>query len=118
MLPRRGEGGTLLSKAWERCGRIPSVVVGVCTVQLDLPAVRSLKEKRGILKPLLHQVRREFNVSVAEVDANDLWKSAVLGISCVSSSREYAHGLLSKVVKQIETGRLDARIVDYQIEIF
>ncbi|MFQ5946604.1 MAG: DUF503 domain-containing protein [Anaerolineae bacterium] len=94
------------------------MVVGVCTVELDLPGVRSLKEKRGILKPLLHKVRREFNVSAAEVDGNDLWKSAVLGISCVSSSREYAHGLLGEVVKRIETGRLDARIVDYHIEMF
>ncbi len=92
------------------------MVVGVCTVELDLPGARSLKEKRRIIKPLLLQVRREFNVSAAEVDGNDLWKSAVLGICCVSSSREYAHGLLDEVVKRIDSGRLEARIVDYRIE--
>ncbi|MCL6548587.1 MAG: DUF503 family protein [Alicyclobacillus sp.] len=44
------------------------MTVGVCTISLSIPGVRSLKEKRGVIKPLVAHIRKEFNVSVAEVE--------------------------------------------------
>jgi uncharacterized protein YlxP (DUF503 family) len=61
-------------------------------------------------------VGREFNVSIAEVDAQDQWQRAVLGVACVSSSASYAHGLLERVVQWIENNRPDIELLTYQIE--
>ncbi|HEX9074889.1 MAG TPA: DUF503 domain-containing protein [Anaerolineae bacterium] len=94
------------------------MVVGVCTLELDIPASHSLKDKRHVVKSVTARVRRDFNVSVAEVDDLDAWQHAVLGIVCVSSDAAYAQGLLEKVVDNIERSRLDAVIAGYSIELW
>lgn len=94
------------------------MVVGVCTLELEIPASQSLKDKRHVVKSLIARVRQSFNVSVAEVDDLDAWQTATIGIVCVSADRDYAQGLLDKVVDNIERSRLDAVIADYSIEIW
>jgi hypothetical protein len=91
--------------------------VGVCTIDLRLPGNGSLKGKRRVIKSIVTRVTREFNVSVAEVEDQDLWQRAVLGVACVSSSAGYAHGQLERVVQWIEEQRLDVELLDYQIEL-
>lgn len=93
------------------------MVIGVCTIHLDLPGCHSLKEKRRVLKSLLARVQNDFNVSVAEVGSNDAWQHAVLGVVSVSNDQGYVHRLLTKVVRSIERGRFDAQVADYEIEI-
>lgn len=94
------------------------MVVGVCTVQLEIFGSDSLKGKRHVIKPILARVRDNFNVSAAEVDDLDAWQRATLAFACVSNDANYAHGLLEKVVDYIERNRFDANILDYQIELF
>ena len=91
--------------------------VGVCTIELRLPGNDSLKGKRRILKSIIARVGQEFNVSIAEVDAQDVWQRAVLGVSGVSSSGEYVHGQMERVVEWIETNRPDVEILEYDIEL-
>jgi uncharacterized protein YlxP (DUF503 family) len=93
------------------------MVIGVCTLTLHIFAAQSLKEKRQVLRSILARVRNEFNVSIAEVDTQDSWQHAVLGIACVSSSQAYAHGQLEAVVRFIERARPDAPIGGYEIEM-
>ncbi len=93
------------------------MVIGSCTIELYLPAVHSLKEKRSVLKSMMSRIRREFNVSIAEVDHQDVWHSALIGVVTVSNDSAYAHGLLSRVVDWIQNNRLDAELADYQIEM-
>jgi uncharacterized protein YlxP (DUF503 family) len=91
--------------------------IGVCTIELRLPGNSSLKGKRSVVKSITTRVSREFNVSIAEVDAQDIWQRAVLGVSCVSSSAEYAHRQLERVVAWIESRRPDVELFDYWIEM-
>jgi len=93
------------------------MVIGACTIELHLPGNGSLKGKRSVLKSMISRLRREFNVSVAEVDLHDVWQSAVIGVVCVSNRQNHAHGLLVQVVKWIERQRLDVQLVDYSIEM-
>jgi len=93
------------------------VHVGVCTIELRLPGNDSLKGKRRILKSIISRVGQEFNVSIAEVEAQDIWQRAVLGVSGVSSSGEYVHGQMERVVEWIETNRPDVEILEYHIEL-
>jgi uncharacterized protein len=94
------------------------MVVGVCTLELEIPASHSLKDKRHVVKSVVTRVRRDFNVSIAEVDSLDAWQHATIGIVCVSPDAEYAQGLLSKVIDAIDRSRLDAVIADYSIEMW
>lgn len=93
------------------------MVIAVCTIYLNIPANHSLKGKRQVLKSIIARVHNDFNVSVAEVEQQDSWQSATLGVACVSSDPAYAHGLLTKVVQAISSYRLDAEITDFKIEL-
>jgi len=91
--------------------------VGVCVIDLRLPGNGSLKGKRSVVKSIVTRITREFNVSVAEVDQQNVWQRAVLGVACVSSSASYAHGQLERVVQWIEEQRLDVELLDYEIDM-
>jgi uncharacterized protein YlxP (DUF503 family) len=93
------------------------MTVGLCRVQLHLPENQSLKDKRQVIKSLINRIHNRFNVSVAEIDDHDRWQMASIGISCVSTSGQHAHQVLSSVVGFIRKERLDAELVDYEIEI-
>jgi uncharacterized protein YlxP (DUF503 family) len=90
--------------------------IALCTIELRLPGNGSLKGKRSVIKSIVTRIGREYNVSIAEVDAQDLWQQAVLGVACVSSSNSYAHRQLERVVQWIETRRPDVVLLDYRIE--
>lgn len=70
-----------------------------------------------MLKSLVAQIRNRFNVSVAEVEENDKWQVATLGISCVSNHSAHANEVLSRVVNFIQGHRGDLELLDYEIEL-
>jgi uncharacterized protein YlxP (DUF503 family) len=91
--------------------------VGVCKIRLRLPENQSLKGKRQILKSIISRVDNKFNGSVAEVDDQDLWQVATLGICYVSNDRRHADEVLSKAAAFVVNGRFDAEILGYEIEV-
>ncbi len=91
--------------------------VGALIVRLRLHENHSLKGKRKVIKSITAQVSNRFNVSIAEVDDQDLWQLATLGVSCVSNDGRHANEILSHVMNFIENARGDAEIIDYEIEI-
>lgn len=93
------------------------MAVGLLTLELYLPLNDSLKGKRGILKPLIARLRRDFNVSVCEAEAQDVWTRAVLEVACVSVTGTLAHRHLQLVAKHVEEWRMDAQLLDYHIEM-
>jgi hypothetical protein len=93
-----------------------TVHVATCIIELNLAGVRSLKEKRRIVKSILSRLPRQFNVAVAEIDKQDVWGSAVIGLVTVGNDTAYLHGLLEKSVAWIEHTRPDAPVDAYVIE--
>ncbi|MFH1141950.1 MAG: DUF503 domain-containing protein [Chloroflexota bacterium] len=91
--------------------------VGVCQIQLRLPENGSLKDKRQVVRSVTSRTRQKFNVSIAEVGSNDHHQMLTLGVSCVSNDARHANEVLSYVVEYIQSLRLDAELVDYQLEI-
>jgi len=77
----------------------------------------SLKGKRRVLKSITSQLRNRFNVAVAEVDNNELWQLATLGVCCLSNDKRYTNEVLSKVAASIANGRFDVEMLGYEIEI-
>ena len=91
--------------------------IGVCRVTLRLPENLSLKGKRQVLKSITSRVGNQFNVSVAEVDDHDSWQLATLGVCHISTDGRHTNQVLSKVVNFIANSRLEAELLDYEIEI-
>ena len=92
-------------------------MLGQLTIHLHLPACASLKEKRGRIKPLMARLRREFNISVAELDLQDKWNEAVIGCAIVSSDSVIIQQSLQSVAKWVESHWTDGDVIDQKIEI-
>jgi len=93
------------------------VFVGVLQVELSIPGAFSLKDKRRVIKGLLERLRREFGVAAAEVESQDTWNRAVLGIAFVANARRRAESQLQHVLNALER-ESDAIVMDAQIEVF
>lgn len=93
------------------------MVVGVCRLKLHLPGNGSLKQKRARLRPLLNRLHKEFNLSAAEVDLQDVWQSALVGLAVVSNEPGHAHTVLEHAVRWVEVYYPDVEVVDWEIEI-
>jgi uncharacterized protein YlxP (DUF503 family) len=90
--------------------------VAVGTVELHLPDVGSLKDKRHALKGLKERVRARFEVAVAEVDHHDTWQRATLAVACVSHDSRHANEVVSKAMDFIED-HVDGYVTGVQVEI-
>ena len=67
------------------------MVIGTCRITLRLAENHSLKGKRSVVKPLMERLHNKFNVAVAEVDDNDRWQMATIGVACVSNTQAHAN---------------------------
>jgi len=92
--------------------------VSVCQIELRLPENQSLKGKRRVIKSIITRLQNRYKVSVAEVDNQNLWQLATLGIACVSNHRRHADETLSNVVKFIVQNYPDVELLSSEIETF
>ncbi|MBA2725786.1 MAG: DUF503 domain-containing protein [Actinobacteria bacterium] len=75
--------------------------IGIARFELFMPEARSLKDKRQVLRSLVMTVRKKFPVAVAEVEFQDLWQRAAVGISCVAESSGHCRSVLEEVERTI-----------------
>jgi uncharacterized protein YlxP (DUF503 family) len=93
------------------------MAIGILLLQFQLPGCKSLKEKRSRLKPLLARLHREFNISVAELDRQDVWDEAVIGCAMISNEHQFSESSLQIVVHWLNNNWPDVSLVDDHIEI-
>jgi len=92
------------------------MVIGVCTVYMTAEWVFSLKDKRMIVKSIIEKAKHKFNISIAEVDRQDVHKNIVIGFACVTNESSHANSIIENVLKFIGNNT-DAVIDDVEIEI-
>jgi len=91
--------------------------VALCNITLRLPENGSLKGKRMVVKSIQQRLHNRFNVSVAEVEHQDLWQLAGMAIVAVSNSAAHATEVVNNAVEYIEELRLDVEIIEEQTEV-
>ena len=92
------------------------MIIGVCQVCVHLPEGHSLKAKRQVLSSLKMRLGQNFNVSVAEVGDQELWRRATLGIACVANETRHVNRVLDQVLNVIRSNpRLG--LLDFRIEL-
>ena len=79
------------------------MVVGLYTVELFISGSQSLKDKRQVLHGIKDRLHGKFNLSVAEVDGQDLWQRAILGMACVSNERRHVNQVLEQALNLIKS---------------
>jgi hypothetical protein len=89
--------------------------IGVLTLELRIESSHSLKEKRHVVQSLKDRLRHKFNVSVAEIDNQDLWQRATVAAVTVSSDRENAEKVLRSVEEEA-AGLVGSALVEATVE--
>ena len=92
------------------------MVIGIIQFELSIPWAESLKDKRSVVKSLKDKVRRKFNVSVAEVGANDEWRTAMIGMATVGNETKFVQSVCDNVVRWVEEN-CEANVEDYEVKI-
>ena len=85
------------------------MIIGVCKIELFIPNSRSLKNKRQVIKGLKDKIRNKFNVSVAEVDHQDLWQRCALGLAIVTNDNVFVDKTVNSILSMID--------MEYRVEI-
>lgn len=92
------------------------MLVGLFQIELFIPESGSLKSKRFILKSLKTRLRNKFNISVAEVDSNEKWQRAILGISIVANEKKLIDQVYNRILNLID-GEERVELIQHRIEI-
>ncbi|MGB5106143.1 MAG: DUF503 domain-containing protein [Candidatus Zixiibacteriota bacterium] len=71
--------------------------LGTLRIVLHIPQSRSLKSKRHVIKAIIDRLKNKFNISVSEVDDNDLWQRATLGVAFVANEGQFVDQVLAQV---------------------
>jgi uncharacterized protein YlxP (DUF503 family) len=87
--------------------------VGIVRIELHLPASGSLKDKRSVVRSLKERIRERVHAAVAEVDHQDLWQRAALGVAVVSGDHRHVGEMLQSVRRLVE-GAYGAELIDWQ----
>ncbi len=84
------------------------MIVGLLTLDLHIPEANSLKSKRQVIKSLIERIKNKFNVSVSEVDAQNLWQRSIIGIAFVANETV----IINKVFEKIRTQVINTHTVE------
>ncbi|HEV8384482.1 MAG TPA: DUF503 domain-containing protein [Candidatus Acidoferrales bacterium] len=76
--------------------------IGLLTLEIHIPDARSLKDKRQVLRSLKDRLRQHFNVAVAELDHQDVWQRALVGIVTLSNDEQHLRESLDHVAAEAE----------------
>ena len=92
-------------------------IVGILSLYLHIPECHSLKEKRSVVKPLIHRVQRDFNISIAEIGLHDQWQECFLVCTTASNNTAHTQIVLHKILNRIEKDFLRVQIIHHKMEI-
>ncbi len=91
--------------------------LGVLTLHLSIPGCGSLKEKRRRIRPFLNRIRREFNVTAAEMDHQDIWQNTVIVCALISNDANHTRRSLERIIRWIEKHWPDLTLMGEEIEL-
>lgn len=91
--------------------------IGTCKIQIRIPENQNLKGKRRIINSLRDRLRNEFNIAIAEIDNQDVWQLATLGVACVSNDPKNIEQLLAKFQNYLLTLTGEFEIINTKQEI-
>jgi len=92
------------------------MTIGLLTLEIHIPDARSLKDKRQVLRSLKDRLRARSNVAVAELDHQDTWQRAQVGIVSLSNDSAHLENSLRQVLEESER-MLGRDLVAHDVEM-
>ena len=92
-------------------------MLATLTIHLHLPGCASLKEKRGRILPFIARLRKEFNLSVAEIDRQDAHQQAVIGCALIGTDAAFLQSALETVRQWVEAHWTDGDVLGQRVEL-
>lgn len=93
------------------------MIIGLLSLEIFLPYSHSLKEKRSVLSAFKDRIKKKFNVAVAELDFQDKWQRAKIGIITLNSQKGIVDQVLQRILAEAEQN-LDGEICLAEIHYF
>jgi uncharacterized protein YlxP (DUF503 family) len=90
--------------------------IGLLTLEIHIPDARSLKDKRQVLRSLKDRLRSRFNVAIAELDHQETWQRAQIGIVSLSNDPTHLEQSLRAVFDEAEQ-MLGRELVGHDLEM-
>ncbi|MBW6471829.1 MAG: DUF503 domain-containing protein [Anaerolineaceae bacterium] len=79
-------------------------------IKVDLPFAQNLKDKRRILTSITSRISKKYNVSISEIDFNDVWKSAKLGMAIVAQNGRIFDSMIENIIEFVESSYPEIRV--------
>lgn len=89
------------------------MVVGIVRIELHLPAAQSLKDKRQVVRSMKERIRERVHAAVAEVEYQDLWQRAAIGVAVVAADGGQVRELLNRA-RQIVEQYVQAQVLEWE----
>lgn len=93
------------------------MVIAVLSIEIYIQMANSLKDKRRIIKSIEKKCRNKYNVSISEVDRQELWKNTTIGIVTIGTDHRHLEKTLNRILKFIE-GFYDITITSFSIDFY
>lgn len=93
------------------------MIVGTAAYTFRIPLAHSLKDKRRLVKSLLERVRQRYHAAAAEVDCQDVWQKAVIGVAVVSNDTRHAEEMLEHITHFMEEFSVEMELIQVDIEL-
>ncbi len=87
-----------------------------CVLELHMPGITGLKQKRQVLKSLIQRLRNHFNISIVEIGSQDLWQRAELGLAVVSINGGSARRTVEQIRSFIED-EFNLEVIGFTVDI-
>ena len=89
--------------------------IGLLTLEIHLPEAHSLKDKRQVLRSLKDRLRKRFNVAVAEMEYQDVWQRAIIGVVTLSTAEQHVEESLQLVLQEADR-QLGRMLVNHVVD--
>lgn len=82
-----------------------------------IPMAASLKEKRSVVKSMVERTKNAYNVSIAEIDHQNLWQRTTLALVATGSSKEITEREISRAIRLLESNP-EWEMTDYTVDYY
>lgn len=93
-----------------------AMILGIGHLSIHIPDSHSLKDKRQVTRSIIQRVRSRFDVAIAEVDDQQFWQTATIGIVSVSNSGQHADEVIQRVIAFVEQNLQSGYVSDVSTE--
>jgi len=94
-----------------------AMILGTAQLSIQIPEAHSLKDRRRVVRSIVQRVRARFDVAIAEVDDEQFWQSAKIGIVAVANSSRHVDEVIQQVISFVEQNLQSGFLADVQTEI-